>query len=217
MIRLWKRLSPFIMLGALVGSISWFSFVRLYTWSGASSLAAFMFGVFYIFWMLFEARVTLSDSRETDTKADKWSAEYYGISHGVTAIAAFAVEPYWFGSQPVWMSIGSICFIGAVGIRVWAVVSLGTMYSHRVRVRHKHKIVNTGPYKWIRHPAYTGMLGAHVALCIAFPSIPACTALLLLLFPAVITRILVEEKALSELSEYKEFAEHRKRLLPGVW
>ena len=50
-------------------------------------------------------------------------------------------------------------FAAGVAFRLWAVFTLGRFYSHSVRLRRDHRIVESGPYRFVRHPAYAGMIG----------------------------------------------------------
>ncbi|HRE17941.1 MAG TPA: isoprenylcysteine carboxylmethyltransferase family protein, partial [Rhodocyclaceae bacterium] len=87
----------------------------------------------------------------------------------------------------------------------------------RVRQVSGHKIVNTGPYRFMRHPAYTGMLVSHFGFILFFYNHIALALLIVFFIPTVVARILVEEKMLFEIEGYKEFAQGRARLLPFVW
>jgi protein-S-isoprenylcysteine O-methyltransferase Ste14 len=106
-----------------------------------------------------------------------------------------------------------------LAIRVWAVAALGAAFRTTVEVDREQAVVSTGPYRWVRHPSYSGLLlivaGAGLAagnwlalaICIALP--PA----------ALLWRIHVEEAELTQVlgDRYRAYQEHTKRLIPGVW
>lgn len=130
-------------------------------------------------------------------------------------------EPLWVGTGP-WLPIGLAVFAAGIGLRAWAVVTLGRSYSHRVRTPDGLKadgsgIVSHGPYRLLRHPAYTGMLLAHVGIGVLFFNVFVVLALGLALLPALVRRIHVEEEHLLQLPAYRDFAAARARLAPGVW
>ena len=53
---------------------------------------------------------------------------------------------------------GTMLLLLGVALRVGAIRTLGRMYSHRARLAGEHQLVTTGPYRWVRHPAYAAIL-----------------------------------------------------------
>jgi protein-S-isoprenylcysteine O-methyltransferase Ste14 len=51
----------------------------------------------------------------------------------------------------------SLMFAG-IGIRLWAIKSLGKYFTFELAIRKDHKLITKGPYKYLRHPSYTGLL-----------------------------------------------------------
>ena len=54
-----------------------------------------------------------------------------------------------------------------VWVAVWARLSLGKNWSGAVTVKVEHQLVRRGPYAWVRHPIYTGLLLAMVGMALA--------------------------------------------------
>jgi protein-S-isoprenylcysteine O-methyltransferase Ste14 len=109
--------------------------------------------------------------------------------------------------------------ISGLALRWSAVLSLGKSFSSNVAIHATQRVMKTGLYRWMRHPSYTGLLicifavGLHTRNWISFLIILIpCTA-------ALLYRIHVEEIALREHfgSEYVEYSEATKRLIPGVY
>ncbi|HFZ2531222.1 TPA: isoprenylcysteine carboxylmethyltransferase family protein [Pseudomonas aeruginosa] len=108
----------------------------------------------------------------------------------------------------------------ALGIllRLFAIKALGNFYSHQVRVIDNHQVVQNGPYHWVRHPAYSGMLLAELGFVLYFANPFALMAFFLLLLPSIIFRIRVEELTLyATVKGYDSYAQTHKRLIPKVW
>jgi protein-S-isoprenylcysteine O-methyltransferase Ste14 len=88
----------------------------------------------------------------------------------------------------------------------------------RLQEERGHYVVSTGPYRFVRHPMYTGAIIAHLLTPIALGSwwamIPGGIASL-----ALIIRTALEDKTLQEeLPGYKAFTQKTKfRLFPGIW
>jgi len=122
---------------------------------------------------------------------------------------------------PGWWPVAAGLAVFALGLllRAWAVHELGRFFKFTVVVQADHRVVDTGPYRLIRHPSYTGLLMAELGLGIALGtwlSIPACLAPPLIAFAI---RIRHEERVLAgELGDpYRTYMERTRRLVPGVW
>jgi protein-S-isoprenylcysteine O-methyltransferase Ste14 len=88
----------------------------------------------------------------------------------------------------------------------------------RLQSDRGHKLVSSGPYRWVRHPGYSGALLAYFATPVLLDSswafIPVASLTIVL-----VIRTALEDRTLQEqLTGYREYAERvRYRLLPGVW
>ncbi len=122
---------------------------------------------------------------------------------------------------PGWwpVALGVAVFVSGLALRAWAVHELGRFFKFTVVVQADHQVVDTGPYRLIRHPSYTGLLMIELGLGIALGtwlSIPACLLPPLIAFAA---RLVTEERVLArELGEpYRAYMARTHRLVPGVW
>jgi protein-S-isoprenylcysteine O-methyltransferase Ste14 len=115
--------------------------------------------------------------------------------------------------------VGIVLMWLGIALRQWAVLTLGRYFTVVVRVADDHKVVAGGPYRWVRHPSYTGLLLTLVGLGVAFGNWLSVLALAILPTAGLVIRIRVEEAALlSALGDsYREYAEYRRRLVPGLW
>jgi protein-S-isoprenylcysteine O-methyltransferase Ste14 len=114
---------------------------------------------------------------------------------------------------------GVTVLILGVALRTWAILTLGRLCKFVVVIQDEHHVVDTGPYRFVRHPSYSGGLlaltGAGIALH-SWLSILAAAGLPLL---AILIRIAVEEARLvRDLGgDYRSYARRTKRLIPGLW
>jgi protein-S-isoprenylcysteine O-methyltransferase Ste14 len=115
--------------------------------------------------------------------------------------------------------IGFLGFILASSIVTWTMKE-NTYLSEMVRIQEDrgHQVCTTGPYQYVRHPMYVGVIififCFPLALGSLYSLIPAFVIVILFFF-----RTALEDKILqNELPGYKEYAEKvRYRLIPGVW
>lgn len=111
-----------------------------------------------------------------------------------------------------------VIWLGLV-LRVWSVVVLGRSFRTTVEVDAGQPVVSHGPYRWVRHPSYTGLLLIAAGFGLAFSNWPGLVLCLVLPEAATLRRIRVEESELARVlgDPYREYAGRTKRLIPGVW
>jgi protein-S-isoprenylcysteine O-methyltransferase Ste14 len=169
----------------------------------------------YIAWILSEFRVTVGESGK-ETTDDKGTCEAYAIGRFITMLAAFGFDSLW-PAPGLWFFFGFGLFAGGIIFRTYAIRTLGRLYSHRVRTPNQNTIIADGPYRFLRHPAYAGMLLAHVGILILFFNWFLLIAFSAIFIPVLVRRIRVEEHHLLAIPEYRAFAAGRARVAPGIW
>lgn len=184
--------------------------------SGWMLVASATMVALYLAWLAIEARVAMSETKKEDTNKDYGTLEIYAAGRFFTTISALLMTSVW-NELNITMLVGAALFVGGVSFRLYAIRTLGRFYSHRVRMASDHQIVSNGPYAFLRHPAYTGMLICHFGFVLFFFNWVSLVLWGLWLLPAVVARILVEEKMLMNISGYTEFAKVRKRIVPFIW
>jgi protein-S-isoprenylcysteine O-methyltransferase Ste14 len=114
---------------------------------------------------------------------------------------------------------GLALMIAGTVIRQWAVAVLGPFFTTDVRVQPGQTVVDRGPYRWVRHPSYTGMIVTFVGIGLALGNWAALAVAAVVPTIGLVVRIHFEERALLEgLGEpYRRFAAGRPRLFPGLW
>ncbi len=105
-----------------------------------------------------------------------------------------------------------------MAITQWSIVVLGRFYVGTVKLMTDQKVVDTGPYRLIRHPVYAGLILAALGLGLALQS---WAAIILVLAGASFfgPRMYFEERFLrAELGEqYVEYCRKTKRLIPFIF
>jgi protein-S-isoprenylcysteine O-methyltransferase Ste14 len=123
-----------------------------------------------------------------------------------------------FGSQGVTLA-GVLIMWAGLGLRFWAIQVLGRSFRTTVEVHEGQQVVDHGPYRWIRHPSYTGLLMIAAGLGVADGNWLSLALLLVLPLASLLPRIAVEEAVLTRAlgQPYADYQAHTKRLVPGLW
>jgi protein-S-isoprenylcysteine O-methyltransferase Ste14 len=161
---------------------------------------------------------------EDSVRAETGNRSFWWILPGFLAI--FFAPPLEFLYLPAWLPRGTnmelaglvIILLGLL-LRVWTRLTIGTMYSGYLRVKVGHVLVTDGPYRFVRHPGYSGFVLMALGLCIGYSSLIGLIAIPILLIPGLSFRMKVEERMLSEefRDDYWAYARRAKKLIPGIW
>ena len=122
----------------------------------------------------------------------------------VTYPAAFllmCIEGLWRGAAGApWLTAGLLVFLAGKTIKYSAMASLGRLWSFRVLVVPGASLVRSGPYRFLRHPNYLGIMGELAGTAMIAAS-PVTGAAALVTFAWILRkRIAVEERMLSDMS-----------------
>ena len=140
----------------------------------------------------------------------------------LAALAAYIVYPEWMAGLalplPEWLRwTGAALALAAVGCMMWSQATLGREYSRLLRLREDQRLVESGPYRWIRHPIYLG--GSLFFLGVLLESSNALVALAMVFSIALLAaRIPKEEAMMLERfgDAYREYMGRTGRVLPRL-
>jgi protein-S-isoprenylcysteine O-methyltransferase Ste14 len=104
-------------------------------------------------------------------------------------------------------------------VTLWA-MSVNAFFAQTVRLQTErgHTVVTDGPYAYVRHPGYVGMLACMLGACFLLGSLWALVPWLLYLAATVVRTELEDRTLHAELSGYPDYARRtRYRLIPLIW
>lgn len=184
---------------------------------------AYLVGVVVVYWFRRE-RFWGPRAGGAMLKEENKDSSFWWIVVGM--IAAFFLPPIEYLFLPailprvLWMEIAGLTLVlfGSL-LFIWARRTLGNYYSGHVSVVDGQPLVQDGPYRYIRHPAYAGYLWITFGIALGFSSLTGFIVVPLVLLPSVIYRLSVEDRLLAEHfgGQFKEYADRVSRLLPGLW
>jgi protein-S-isoprenylcysteine O-methyltransferase Ste14 len=166
-------------------------------------------------WILATRRVTASASvRDRGSRG----AVFFGVVAGVwlaNALAFGVPGAAIRGLRVPLFCLGILCMLAGIALRLYAVRVLGQFFTTSVATREGQRVVERGPYRWVRHPSYSGSLLTIFGLCLALINWAAFAGMI----PPLLGfgyRIVVEERALQEAlgDPYRAYMRRTRRLIP---
>jgi protein-S-isoprenylcysteine O-methyltransferase len=163
-------------------------------------------------------------SRESGSSTkDRKSLQLLWITIMVSLFIGVSVAVYWprtaLPSEHKLALAGLLIFIIGISLRWYAILHLGRFFTINVSIAKDHQLVQSGPYRFIRHPSYTGALLAFLGIAVSMGNWASAIIILVPIFAAFVYRMSVEERALTEgLGEqYRSYRRRTKRLIPLVY
>jgi protein-S-isoprenylcysteine O-methyltransferase len=122
-------------------------------------------------------------------------------------------------ARQMFLVAGVIVFIFGLVFRAYAIWRLGRFFTVNVAIAADHQLIDSGPYRFIRHPSYTGSLIAFFGIALTLGNWLSLLVIMLPVFAVFVYRMNVEERALiSGLGDsYRSYISRTKRLLPFIY
>ena len=161
-----------------------------------------------------------------DQKRDRGSligVALQGMSYAIVwGMHRAAFTPIVSGNGPSAIAAGllaTVAAIGSVSLVISALKTLGKEWSITARLVEGHKLATSGPYAYVRHPIYTGMLGMLIATGLAISHWIALLVALLVFFIGTIIRMRSEDRLLREAfgKQFENYAQRVPAIVPGLY
>jgi len=186
---------------------------------------AIAFWCAYTLWIVLENVASFRKRlRDKSTSRDKGSFRVIisllwvsiGLDFALSAMAPSAAIR-WERVPLFWAGVALM--LAGLAFRFYAMAVLGKSFTYRAAIQSDQTVVQSGPYRHIRHPSYTGALMTLLGLGLALGNWAGLLAVLGIMGVAYAYRIRVEETALMNgLGEpYKKYMQRTKRLIPFVF
>jgi len=112
-----------------------------------------------------------------------------------------------------------LIFAAGIIIRAYSIIYLGRFFTANVAITRDHKLIDTGPYKLVRHPSYTGLLLTFFGFGLSLCNLASLLIMIVPVYAVFLWRIHVEEQALLGAfgGKYHDYMKRTKRLVPWVY
>jgi len=177
-----------------------------------------------LFYALSEVTISLAMRAKRESRgSDQGSLRMIWMVINVSMISGILIAlylPYGHlagGKELYWSGFG--LFVFGLALRWYSIAYLGRFFTVHVAVVSDQTVVDTGPYRFIRHPSYTGSLTAFLGLGLCLANAFAIAVIVIPITAVFLHRIHIEELALqSGLGDaYKNYMRRTKRLVPFIY
>jgi protein-S-isoprenylcysteine O-methyltransferase len=175
------------------------------------------------YYIISEIKLAARTSRGTDNNLDK------GTRRLVWRLSAIGYNMAWlpvifnFGQLVImggWLTWAGIAImISGVVFRQYAISVLGKFFTATIQIKKDHELIQTGPYRYIRHPSYLGILILSLGLGIAMANWISLILCIVLPTIGLMQRIRFEEKELEQHfgKQYQDFRKNTWRIIPFIF
>lgn len=180
----------------------------------------YLWAAFYVLWLVWALRTKPAQTREGAGSR---------LSHVVPIVAAFVLmfarnvsnDSLRIQILPgdLWVEVLGISItIVGLAFAVWARIYLGGNWSSSVTVKVGHELVRTGPYRWVRHPIYSGLILAMLGTAVESCQVRGMIALVLV-YVGFTIKSRIEERAMTNTfgAEYDEYSRDTGGILPKLY
>jgi protein-S-isoprenylcysteine O-methyltransferase Ste14 len=175
-------------------------------------------------WLVFEVTMCTRQRRRSGTSPAKdptGPVVFLAMAGSVTAamlLGRYGPLP-WPGGRAWPVAAGFVLIVAGIALRAWSIATLGRFFQYQIEILPGHRVVTGGPYRYVRHPSYTGIALTLAGFALVSGDALSLVTALVLGGAGLAVRIHAEERQLTDAlgAEYERFAAEHKRLVPGLW
>ena len=178
---------------------------------------AFYLGETLLGWRRISSKEAGARSVDGGTMRVLWTTAALSIVAGLI-VAYRPLGPRLPAGYP-WRMASVAIFTLGMAFRWWAIIHLGRFFTVDISVAEGHRVVDNGPYRFVRHPSYTGLLMQYAGWALSLNSVVAVPVVFIPAFLSLRYRMRVEEAALTDAlgENYAAYCRRTKRLVPVVY
>jgi protein-S-isoprenylcysteine O-methyltransferase Ste14 len=173
---------------------------------------------FIIYWSAAAMNAAATSTSESITSRQIHQLLMYGALL-IAVLPVPGLRRRWLPLSPwILVPIGLTIQVSAGLLAIWARKHLGRNWSGAITKKVDHQLIRTGPYKKLRHPIYSGMLGMFLGAAVVSGELHALLGLLIMSL-AYWRKIRLEEQNLHEAfgADYDDYQKKSWALIPGLF
>jgi len=190
----------------------------------ASIVAAIVvINVCLFYYLATEIVLSIRTKRGTDNEIDRGTQQLVWILIASCFIIAWIPVILDFGRLLIlgeWLTwVGVAVMICGIIFRQYVIAILGKFFTAQVQIQANHELIKAGPYRYIRHPSYLGILILALGLGIALANWISLLLCIVLPLIGIMRRIKVEEKELEKYfgKQYQDYRRSTRAFIPYIY
>ena len=186
------------------------------------NLAYITFTIAFMVWIAVELWLFLRDRRIKPSGGNKGGRVLYSLPAVAVIICVllrYVNLPFGRISMTEGLLTGTVVIWAGLFLRWWSIRTLGRYFHTVVTIQDKQRVIEKGPYKYIRHPSYLGSLVICTGVGLGFGNWIGFVVVLILPFIAFNLRIYVEEEIMTSTFgyEYLHYISRTNKLIPFLY
>ncbi len=179
-----------------------------------------IFFIVVFLWVCMEIAFAISGGKRSRRDKSLWLIWIFNLSAivigNILRPVAFAHIPL---NNDLLVILGTIVILLGLAFRIWSILVLGKFFTPSVVIKQDQPIIKAGPYKYLRHPAYTGGYLCFIGCGVAFGNWIGLILIMILVFIGLNYRIRQEEKILigGFGDEYRVYIKTTKKMIPFIY
>jgi protein-S-isoprenylcysteine O-methyltransferase Ste14 len=185
-------------------------------WDSLTHLPVYIYAGVLIFYLRAE-KFAYRGSSLSGVQSNKWT-RYLLLFFWWLLLIVPALEYSLFSrySFAITAAAAVLTVFGTV-LRAWGIWTLGKYFSVHIEIKDNHELIENGPYRFIRHPAYAGNLLQAVGIPLILNAFYSLSISAVLVFLFLYRLKLEEETLIREVKGYRDYTKRTDRLIPKIW
>lgn len=198
----------------LLAAATWIVLDR--NWNSFNHLPVYIYAGVLIFYLQTE-KYAYRRSDLSGVQSSKWTRYLLLIFWWLLLI--FPLLEFSFFSRYFFAvtAAGALLTVSGTVLRAWGIRTLGKYFSVHIEIKDNHELVESGPYRFIRHPAYAGNILQAIGIPLMLNAYYSLSVSIVLIFLFLYRLKLEEEVLIRDVKGYGDYIKRTSKLIPKLW